>query len=47
MLELAENFTAYDAAYVSLAERLRAGFLTTDDRLARAVRAHTSVAVLS
>lgn len=38
--ELRANFTAYDAAYVALAEQLRAALLTTDDGLARAVRRH-------
>ena len=34
--ELRENLTAYDAAYVSLAETLDAPLVTTDARLARA-----------
>ena len=34
--ELRENLTAYDAAYVSLAETLDAPLITTDARLARA-----------
>ena len=34
--ELRENLTAYDAAYVSLAETLGAPLVTTDKRLARA-----------
>ncbi len=34
--ELAANLTAYDAAYVALAERLAAPLLTADRRLARA-----------
>jgi len=46
VLALGENFSAYDAAYVALAERLEAVLLTADDRLARAVAAHTSVAVV-
>jgi predicted nucleic acid-binding protein len=41
--QLRNNFNAYDAAYVVLAEYLNAEFLTADDRLARSVRAHTSV----
>jgi predicted nucleic acid-binding protein len=45
VLALGENFSAYDAAYVALAERLEAVLLTADDRLARAVTAHTSVPV--
>ncbi len=32
---LRENLTAYDAAYVSLAERLRCPFMTLDRRLAQ------------
>ncbi|MCK5652192.1 MAG: type II toxin-antitoxin system VapC family toxin [Gemmatimonadetes bacterium] len=35
-LSLRENFTAYDAVYVALAERLDAPLLTADARLARA-----------
>jgi predicted nucleic acid-binding protein len=34
--ELRANVTAYDAAYLALAEGLRAPLLTTDGRLARA-----------
>ena len=34
--ELRENFSAYDAAYVALAEGLRAPLLTCDSRLAKA-----------
>jgi len=34
--ELRENVTAYDAAYVALAETLTAPLVTTDARLARA-----------
>jgi predicted nucleic acid-binding protein len=48
--ELRENFSAYDAAYLSLAEALSdAGvpLLTTDERLVRAIRAHTGVDVLT
>lgn len=36
MWELKDNLTAYDAAYVSLAEALSAPLVTTDARLARA-----------
>ena len=43
MWELRNNFSAYDAGYVALAERLEAEFLTADDPLARSVRAHTSI----
>lgn len=45
MLELRDNFGAYDAAYVALAERLGAALLTTDERLARAVRNHLAIAL--
>ena len=48
--ELRENFSAYDAAYVALAEALSdegVPLLTADARLARAVRAHTAIEVLS
>ena len=45
VLELRDNFTAYDAVYVALAERLGAELLTTDGRLARAVLRHSTVSV--
>ena len=40
VLQLRENFSAYDATYLSLAESLGALFVTADDSLARAVRRH-------
>lgn len=40
VLALRDNFSAYDAAYVALAERLAAHLLTSDEPLANAVRAH-------
>lgn len=46
ILELRENFSAYDAAYVALAEALEAHLLTVDEPLARATRDHTTVPVL-
>jgi predicted nucleic acid-binding protein len=46
VLELRSNFSAYDACYVALAERLGAEILTADERLARAVRTHTAIGVL-
>jgi len=46
ILELRANFSAYDAAYVVLAEGLDGPLLTSDERLARAVRTHTSTDVL-
>ncbi len=39
VLELREALSAYDAAYVALAELLDAALLTDDKRLARAIRA--------
>ena len=47
--DLRDSFSAYDAAYVALAEAMTergAPLLTTDARLARAARAHTDVEVL-
>ena len=40
---LRTNFTAYDAAYVALAETLEATFLTHDRRLATAARRYVTV----
>jgi predicted nucleic acid-binding protein len=40
---LRNNFTPYDAAYVALAADLAIPFLTRDQKLAEAVRAHTKV----
>lgn len=47
MLAMRENFSAYDAAYVALAERLHGELLTADDRMARAVRSHAAVPVVA
>lgn len=47
--ELRENFTAYDAVYVALAEVITdrgAPLLTADGRLARAAAAHTHLHVM-
>lgn len=43
--ELRDNLTAYDAAYIALAETLEAPLITTDARLARApgIRAEVEV----
>jgi predicted nucleic acid-binding protein len=45
--ELRENLTAYDAAYVALAEALRAPLVTCDARLARARGAQAAVELIS
>jgi predicted nucleic acid-binding protein len=47
--QLRHNFSAYDATYVALAEKLADGgvpLLTSDARFARAARKHTGVEVL-
>lgn len=44
--ELRNNFTAYDAAYVALAETLAAPLLTLDRHLASAARHYTRVEVI-
>jgi predicted nucleic acid-binding protein len=46
--ELRHNFTVFDASYVALAEALDESvpLLTSDKRLAKAVRKHTDVEVL-
>jgi predicted nucleic acid-binding protein len=43
--ELRRNFTAYDAAYLALAEALDAPLVTCDGRLGRAARAVTTAEV--
>jgi predicted nucleic acid-binding protein len=48
--ELRQNFSSYDAAYLALAESLTdegVPLLTTDQRLARATRAHSDVELLA
>ena len=48
ILALRDNFSAYDATYVALAESLQAELLTCDEPLARAVHRHLPrLAVLS
>ncbi len=47
IFELRANFSAYDAAYVALAERIGAELLTADASLERSVRTHTTVTALS
>lgn len=46
ILALRENFSAYDAAYVTLAEQLGAELLTADRPLARAARTHLRLTVI-
>ena len=41
--DLRSNLTAYDAAYVALAEALRARLLTADTRLAEAPGHHAEI----
>lgn len=43
VLELRLNFSANDATYVALAERIGATLLTVDQHLARAAQAHTTL----
>lgn len=45
MLDLRHNLSAYDAAYVALAEVTGAALLTLDRRLARAAAQHCTVEV--
>jgi predicted nucleic acid-binding protein len=47
VMTLRENFSAYDATYVALAERLGAALLTGDLALGRAVRRHTELRVIT
>lgn len=47
LLELRENFSAYDAAYAALAEGLGAPLLTADARLAKASAEVLKLRVLS
>ena len=41
--ELRDNVTAYDAAYIALAETLEAPLVTRDERLAKAPGTHATV----
>lgn len=43
ILRRRDNFSAYDAAYVALADRLGAALLSADRRLRRAVARHTGI----
>ena len=47
VLELRQNFSAYDAFYVALAEWLQAALITADSHLVRAIKSHTDVTVLT
>jgi predicted nucleic acid-binding protein len=44
--DLRDNFSAYDAAYLALAEAQGATLLTTDGRFARAARTHSNIEVM-
>lgn len=44
--ELRANFSAYDASYVALAERLMSPLITADRRLARAAEPYCEVIVI-
>jgi predicted nucleic acid-binding protein len=46
-LVIRDNFTAYDAMYVALAERLGGELLSADAGFVRAVRRHTDLEVVS
>jgi predicted nucleic acid-binding protein len=43
VLELRENFSAYDATYVALAEQLDGALLTSDRRFGRAITTFTKL----
>ncbi len=47
ILELRDDFSPYDAAYVALAERLGATLLTGDRALGRAVDRHLALEVMT
>ena len=46
IMELRDNFSAYDAAYVALCERLDAMLVTCDARLTRAAQEHVTINVV-
>jgi predicted nucleic acid-binding protein len=47
IVALSQNFSAYDATYVALAEQIGAALLTADQPLKRAVQSHGLVEVAS
>jgi predicted nucleic acid-binding protein len=47
VLSLRNNFSAYDASYLALAELLDAEIVTADVPLAQAIRTHSKLRVLS
>ena len=47
VLELRDNFTAYNAAYVALAEELQAEIITTDEPFARSLRTLGTLTVVA
>jgi predicted nucleic acid-binding protein len=46
VLELRQNFSAYDGIYVALAERLDATLVTADQALATAVARHLNIEII-
>ena len=47
VLELRDNFSPYDATYVALAELLGGHMLTADGPLARSVKTHLGISLIS
>jgi predicted nucleic acid-binding protein len=47
MLELRDNFSAYDATYVALAQLLGGHLLTADGPLAKSVNTHLDIPLLT
>ncbi|REJ05133.1 PIN domain-containing protein [Microbacterium bovistercoris] len=45
VMALRQNFSAYDASYVALAELFGCPLLTLDERLAKAAKKHTAVEI--